>query len=153
MNCSKQIAIYPGSFDPIHEGHINIIKRSSILFDKLYIAVSYNVDKSKQTDINSRFYQVKKTVKKLNLKNVQVVKNTGLTIEFAKKLKCNFIVRGIRNINDYRYELNMAKVHKMLDASIDTILFIASRELSKNSSTNIKEIQTKLNKLNSKDKE
>ena len=111
------------------------------------------MDKAKQTDINSRFYQVKKTVKKLNLKNVQVVKNTGLTIEFAKKLKCNFIVRGIRNINDYRYELNMAKVHKMLDASIDTILFIASRELSKNSSTNIKEIQTKLNKLNSKDKE
>ena len=79
MNRSKQIAIYPGSFDPIHEGHINIIKRSSILFDKLYIAVSYNVDKAKQTDINSRFYQVKKTVKKLNLKKVQVVKNTGLT--------------------------------------------------------------------------
>lgn len=153
MNCSKQIAIYPGSFDPIHEGHINIIKRSSILFNKLYIAVSYNVDKVKQTDIDSRFYQVKKTIKKLNLKNVQVVKNTGLTIEFAKKLKCNFIVRGVRNINDYRCELNMAKVHKMLDASIDTILFIASKELSKKSSTNVREIKAKLNKLNNKNKE
>ncbi|MBQ6280409.1 MAG: pantetheine-phosphate adenylyltransferase [Mycoplasma sp.] len=150
---SKKIAIYPGSFDPIHEGHINIIKRLSILFDKLYVVVSYNVDKNKQTDIDSRLYQVRKTIKELNLKNVQVVKNTGLTIEFAKKLKCNFIVRGIRNVHDYKYELNMAKIHKALDASIDTILFITSKELSKKSSTNIRDIQIKLKKLNSKNKE
>ena len=148
----KKIAIYPGSFDPIHEGHINIIKRSSILFDILYVAVSYNVDKSKQTDIESRLYQVQKTIKKLNLKNVKVVKNAGLTIEFAKKLKCNFIVRGIRNIYDYKYELNMAKVHKALDATIDTILFVTSKELSRKSSTIIRNVQTKLKKLNNKNK-
>lgn len=151
-NCAKLRAIYPGSFDPIHEGHINVIKRSSVLFDKLYVAVSHNVDKAKQTDIDNRFYQVKKTIKKLNLKNVEVVKNIGLTIKFAKKLKCNYIVRGLRNVNDYKYELNMAKIHKMLDASIDTILFITCKELSKKSSTNIRTIQAKLDKLNNKNK-
>ena len=148
----KKIAIYPGTFDPIHEGHINIIERSSKLFDKLYVAVSYNVDKPNQSNIDTRLKNVKKVIKKLHLKNVEAIKNIGLTIKFAKKLKCNFIVRSIRNSKDYAYELNIAKTHKMLDASIDTVLFISSKELSKKSSTNIKKIQQKLQKLNAKNK-
>ena len=148
----KKIAIYPGTFDPIHEGHINIIERSSKLFDKLYVAVSYNVDKPNQSNIDTRLKNVKKVIKKLHLKNVEAIKNIGLTIKFAKKLKCNFIVRSIRNSKDYTYELNIAKTHKMLDASIDTVLFISSKELSKKSSTNIKKIQQKLQKLNAKNK-
>ena len=146
----KKIAIYPGSFDPIHEGHINIIKRSSKLFDKLYVAVSHNVDKPNQSNIDVRLKNVKKIIRKLNLKNVEAIKNIGLTIEFAKKLKCGFIVRSIRNPKDYKYELNIAKTHKMLDASIDTVLFISSKELSKKSSTDIRKIQQKLKKLNAK---
>ena len=148
----KKIAIYPGTFDPIHEGHINIIERSSKLFDKLYVAVSYNVDKPNQSNIDTRLKNVKKVIKKLHLKNVEAIKNIGLTIKFAKKLKCNFIVRSIRNSKDYAYELNIAKTHKMLDASIDTVLFISSKELSKKSSKNIKKIQQKLQKLNAKNK-
>ncbi len=147
---TKKIAIYPGSFDPIHKGHINIIKRSSKLFDKLYVAVCHNVDKEKQSNIDLRFAQVKKVIKKLNLKNVEAVKNAGLTIKFAKKLHCKYIVRAIRNVNDYQYELNTAKVHKMLDESIETVLFISSKELAKSSSTKIREIQQKLKKINAK---
>lgn len=147
MNIKR--AIFPGSFDPIHEGHIDIIKRAAKLFDELYVAVSINTDKPKQSSLSERYKKVQKIINKFKFKNVFVVCNNKLTIEFAKQLKCNYIVRSIRNYKDYINELNIAKVHHMLNSSIiETILFISTKELAKKSSTNIKRIQVKLNKIN-----
>ena len=144
---TKRTAIFPGSFDPIHEGHINIITRASKLFDKLYVAICYNTDKNNQTPMEIRYQNAINVIKKLNLNNVEVVANNGLTIEFAKKLKCNYIVRSIRNPVDYKYELNIAQVHHMLDSSIETVLLISSKELAKKSSTDIRKIQSKLSQI------
>ena len=144
----KKTAIFPGSFDPIHEGHINIITRASKLFDKLYIAICYNTEKNNQTPMAIRYQNTVKTIRKLRLKNVEVVTNDGLTIEFAKKMKCNYIVRSIRNPLDFKYELNIAQAHHMLDSSVETVLLISSKELVKKSSTDIRKIQSKLKQIN-----
>lgn len=141
-------AIFPGSFDPIHEGHLNIIKRASKLFDELYVVVSYNTSKKNQSTIQDRLIIVNKAVNKLRLKNVKVLVNTGWTIKFAKKLKCQYIVRSIRSYNDYKYELNIARVHHNLNSNIETILFVAEKDLMKKSSTNIRKINEQLQKIN-----
>lgn len=141
-------AIFPGSFDPIHEGHLNIIKRASKLFDELYVVVSHNTSKKNQTNLDDRLNKTIKEIKKLKLKNVKVLSNNGLTIKFAKKLKCQYIVRSIRSYDDYKYELNIARVHHHLDKNIETVLLVAEKDLMKQSSTNIRKINEQLNKIN-----
>lgn len=148
----EKIALFPGSFDPLHEGHIDIIQRACKLFDKLYVVVSINTDKSQQSNLDVRTKKVKEQINKLKLDNVDVVSNNGLTIDIAKKLNCQYIVRSIRNAQDYEYELNIAQVHYELDQSIETVLFIAKKNLEQKSSTNVREIQRKLNLFNNEKK-
>ena len=135
----KQInAMFPGTFDPIHKGHIDVIKRCSKIFDKLYVVVSINMYKKATTNCKTRLEKVKKEVAKLHLKNVEVVGNLGLTVDFAKKHNVKVIVRGIRDEKDAFYEINMAKANHALNKNIETILMLPRQDLVNMSSTAIK---------------
>lgn len=131
-------AIYPGSFDPITEGHLDIIKRASKNFDVLYVAIMNNPNKAYTFNEKERKALIEKCCK--NIKNVKVVIGTGLTIEYAAKLKCQVIVRGIRAVSDYETELSLATSNMMLDSKIETMFLVSSPELSFLSSSIAKEI-------------
>ncbi|MDR1991688.1 MAG: pantetheine-phosphate adenylyltransferase [Mycoplasmataceae bacterium] len=134
-------AVFPGSFNPLHDGHLNIIKRAAHLFEYLYVAVSINIDKKNKADIRDRFQKVKNIIdKKLKLKNVKVVLNNGLTINLLKKFKCQYIVRSIRGVRDIQYEINMAQNNHLLANKIETIFFVSSNKLKKVSSSNLREL-------------
>lgn len=138
----KQInAMFPGSFDPIHSGHLDIIKRGSKLFDKFYVVISNNDYKSQLTDCDERVNKAKKAISKLHLKNVVVISNKGLTVLFAKKHNISVIVRSIRNSKDAIYEIDMAQANHSLDNKIETILMLPKSKLINLSSTAIRYIQ------------
>lgn len=135
---NKQIkAMFPGTFDPIHKGHIDVIKRASKLFDKLYVVVSVNIYK-KSTNCLKRIELAKKAVAKLHLNNVEVIGNPGLTVDFAKKNGISVIIRGIRDEKDASYEINMAQVNHALNKNIETMLILPRENLKKLSSTSIR---------------
>lgn len=131
-------AIYPGSFDPITLGHLDIIKRAAKTFDELYVAIMLNPDKTYTFTQEERLELIKKCVK--NIKNVHVVIGEGLTVNFAKKMGCKVIVRGIRAVSDYESELALATTNMTLNNNIETIFFVSRPELSFLSSSIAKEI-------------
>jgi len=131
-------AIYPGTFDPITVGHLDIIKRAAKVYDKLYVAVMENKAKKCLFSAEERKVLIEKCVKDLD--NVVVVVGDGLTVDYAKKLGCKTIVRGIRAVTDYEYELANATANMTLDKDIETFLMVAKPELSFLSSSIAKEI-------------
>lgn len=131
-------AIYPGSFDPITIGHLDIIKRASKNFDILYVAVLTNSNKKCLFTQDERVSLIEKCVK--GIKNVKVVSFDGLTVNLAKKLKCNVIIRGIRALTDYENELAIASANMKLDSNIETFILVSKPELSFLSSSIAKEI-------------
>lgn len=131
-------AIYPGSFDPITIGHLDIIKRASKNFDTLYVAVMDNPNKHCLFNSKERVELIKKCTK--DIKNVKVVSDDSLTIDLAKKLKCKAIIRGVRALTDYENELALATANMQLDSSIETYLLVSKPELSFLSSSMAKEI-------------
>lgn len=131
-------AIYPGTFDPITEGHMDIIKRASKTFDEVYVAVMINKTKTCTFSLDERISFIKKCCK--NIKNVKVVSSDGLTVDMAKKLGCKVIIRGIRAVTDYEYELAQATSNMMLNSNIETYLMVSKPELSFLSSSIAKEI-------------
>ena len=131
-------AIYPGSFDPITIGHLDIIKRASKNFDTLYVAVMDNPNKRCLFNSKERVELIKKCTK--DIKNVKVVSDDSLTIDLAKKLKCKAIIRGVRALTDYENELALATANMQLDSSIETYLLVSKPELSFLSSSMAKEI-------------
>lgn len=134
-----RIACYPGSFDPITLGHVDIAKRALKMFDKLYIIVSENVDKTHYYfSLEERMNMCKETFK--DYKNVIVIKGEGLTAYQARKLNCQAIIRGLRMVSDYEYEVQLAAVNNYLAKEIDMIFFMADKEFSFVSSTRVKEI-------------
>ncbi len=139
-------AIFPGSFDNLHSGHIDIIKRASKLFDVLYVVVSVNADKKYCSTLLERFKKVKANVDKLRLKNVKVICNDGLTVDVAKKFHCKYIVRSIRSIDDCDYELDIANTNRHLNPAIETIIFVASKQYKNISSSKLKKIKYQLKK-------
>ncbi len=134
-------AIFPGSFDPIHDGHINIIKKASALFSKLYVVITNNLEKSNQTNIKTRAEQAAIVSQNLNL-NIEIVINDQiLTSDFAKQLGAKYIIRGLRNDNDLKYEMELSFANKQLNKDLETIFFIADYGLNEISSTFLNQIQ------------
>tara|TARA_Y100000590_G_scaffold449085_1_gene586680 strand:+ start:155 stop:631 length:477 start_codon:yes stop_codon:yes gene_type:complete len=133
-----KIAIYPGSFDPITNGHIDIIERSSKIFDALIVAVNENEGKSFLFDSQERIKIIEKSVS--HLKNVEVKIFNGLLVDFVKREKSNIIIRGLRVLSDFEYEFKMALMNRNLDDDIDTMFMMTHDKYTHVSSSIIKEV-------------
>lgn len=131
-------AIYPGSFDPVTYGHLDIIRRSSGLVDELIVGVLNNNAKSPLFSVEERVKMLDEVVK--NLQNVKVVPFEGLLVEFAKRMDARMIVRGLRAITDFEYELQMAQTNRVLAPDVDTVFLTTSLEYAYLSSTIMKEV-------------
>ena len=130
--------LFPGSFDPIHYGHIDIATRASAIFDELVIAVYDQPMKSLLFSPEERIDLVERSLS--HLKTIRVVGYNGLTITFAKEIGACAIVRGLRVFSDFEYEFRMALANRRLDPEIDVISFITSEEHTFLSSSTVKEI-------------
>lgn len=139
-------AIYPGSFDPITNGHIDVIERACKLFDEVIVVVLQNSSKKTLFTMGEREELIRESI--AHIPNASVASYNGLTIDFAKKVGACAMVRGIRQVKDYEYELNNASCNAWIDASIETILMFAKQEYSFVSSTSIKEFAYFHQKLN-----
>ncbi|MGI6586691.1 MAG: pantetheine-phosphate adenylyltransferase [Lutisporaceae bacterium] len=133
-----KIAVYPGSFDPATNGHLDIIKRSGALFDKVIVAVLNNPNKKPLFSIEERMGILKKTCG--NLENVEIDSFSGLLMDYAKSKNANTIVKGLRAVSDFEYELQMAHMNKKLNPDIETIFIMTSSKYSYLSSSLVKEV-------------
>ena len=132
------IAIYPGSFDPITNGHLDILKSGSEIFDKVIIAVSYNVNKKGFLTVDERVELIKKSV--AHLSNVEVDFFEGLTVEYAKKKGADVLLRGLRSSFDFEYELQLSQTNNALNPDLKTIFLITKPEYNFISSSMVREI-------------
>ena len=131
--------LYPGSFDPITYGHMNIIEQACNLFDEIVVAVMYNSRKTGMFSIEERVYLIDELYK--DNPKVKVVYDTGATIDLAIKCNCNAIVRGLRTLSDFEYEIQMSQINKQLSENkINTISLFAESNLENVSSSMVKEI-------------
>ncbi len=137
---SVKIAVYPGSFDPITLGHLNVIERSSRLFDRLVVAVGVNSEKSPWFTAEERCELIRRSTQELGLTNVETTTYSGLTVRFAKELGARVIVRGVRPLTDIPAELTMMMANRRLEPEVETLFLIADGELAHVSSSLIKEI-------------
>ncbi len=136
-------AVYPGTFDPITYGHIDVIKKSLNIFDKLIIATTDNSDKNYFFSIEERIDIINKSLftdLKFNKKNIKVISFDNLTIELCKKFNASVIVRGLRAVSDFEYEFQLAGMNKKLNSKIETIFLMSDVENQIISSKFVKEI-------------
>lgn len=132
-------AVYPGSFDPITLGHLNIIKRAAAIFDKLYVCVMSNSDKKDPLFTREeRVELIRRTVK--NYPNIIVETADGLLVEYAKSRGANVIIKGLRAVSDFDWEFQMALANRKIDPTIDTLFLAASEKYTFLSSTVVKEM-------------
>ena len=120
----ERIGFYAGSFDPFTNGHLQIVKKATKIFDKVIVGIAYNSEKEIRIDKEKMKEAIEKTIKQLNIQNVQVTLYTGLTAEEAKKNGANILVRGLRNGTDYQYEENIAETNEKI-FGLDTCYFRA----------------------------
>jgi len=130
-------AIYPGSFDPVTYGHIDLIKRATHIFDEVIVAVADNANKKPLFNLKARLDMIKEATR--NIKNIRVESFEGLVVEFARKKKINVIIRGLRMISDFEYEFQMALTNRRLAEDVETIFLMPSEGYSFLSSTLLKE--------------
>ena len=143
----KKVAIYPGTFDPITFGHIDVIKKGLRIFDKIVVAVSNVDNKDYLFDSDERIEIVKKALfsdLKLNKKKIIIISFTSLTTELCKKYKSNVILRGLRAVSDFEYEFQLAGMNRKLNNNIETLFLMSDVENQIISSKFVKEI-VKLN--------
>lgn len=134
----KRIALFPGSFDPITKGHENIVRRAIPLFDEILIAIGKNSSKQYMFSSEQRLMWIEKTF--IDCSKVKVFNYEGLTIDACKEKNANFILRGLRNANDYEYEKNIAMMNQSMASNIETVYINTHPEYVAISSTLIRDI-------------
>ncbi|NLI59986.1 MAG: pantetheine-phosphate adenylyltransferase [Clostridiales bacterium] len=135
-----KIGIYPGSFDPITNGHLDIIRRSSKLFDKVIVAVVKNYSKKPLFSIEEREDLIHRSTR--DLSNVEVDSFEGLLMDYIHEKNAKVIIKGLRAISDFEYEFQMALMNRKLDSDVETIFLMTSSEYSFLSSSLVKEVAT-----------
>src|SRR5271154_3823135 len=132
------IAIYPGSFDPVTNGHLDLIARGAMIFDRLIVAVARNAEKEPLFDVKERIEIIEAVT--FDWKNVEVDSFEGLLVDFARERHANVILRGIRAVSDYEYELQMAMMNRKLNPALETIFMMPAVSYSYLSSHLVREI-------------
>ncbi len=141
----KNVAIYPGTFDPITYGHIDLIKKGINLFDKLIVAVSEGGDKNHLFSTDERISLVKNSLyndMRISAKKIQIIKFSSLTTTLCQKYKSNIILRGLRAVSDFEYEFQLAGMNRKLNEKIETIFLMSDVDNQVISSRLVKEIAT-----------
>ena len=133
-----KIAVYPGSFDPLTNGHLDIITRSSKLFDKVIVTVLTNSTKQPLFSVEERLNLIRRTTK--HLENVEVESFAGLLVDFAREKNCNVLIKGLRVVSDFEYEFQMALANKSQMPEVETLFLPTAQEYMFLSSSIVKEL-------------
>ena len=131
-------AVYPGSFDPVTKGHLDIIERAAALVDELVVGVLNNNEKTPLFSVEERVNMLIDVTR--HIPNVRVEAFSGLSVEFVKKCNASFIVRGLRAVTDFEYELQMAQTNRSIDREVDTLFLTTALNYAYISSTIVKEV-------------
>lgn len=134
-----RIAVYPGSFDPITNGHLDVLKRSLKVFDKVVLLLAVNPAKKSVFTVEERLTMMKEAVK--DLQNVEVDYTSGLTVDYCRKVGAKHLIRGLRAVTDFEYEFQLAAANEFADPEIDMVFFMARKEETFISSSTINELQ------------
>lgn len=135
-------AIYPGSFDPVTKGHLDVLKRAAGIFDKVIIAVLKNSSKRSFLPIEDRLHLIKLSCEYDKLDNVEVDSFQGLTIDYARMKGANVLIRGLRAVSDFEYEMQLSQTNNALAQDINTVFLITKPKYNFISSSTIKEVAT-----------
>ncbi len=131
-------AIYPGSFDPVTYGHLDVIRRAARISDRLVVGVLVNSEKVPMFSEEERVEMIRESVQ--DIPNVEVKSFSGLTVDFARKENATFLVRGLRAVTDFEYELQLAQINQKLSPEIDTVFFTTNLKYAYLSSSIVKEV-------------
>jgi pantetheine-phosphate adenylyltransferase len=131
-------AIYPGSFDPVTNGHLDVIERGRKLFDEVIVAVAHNDEKQPLFSLEERLAFLKETAGRIE--NVRIAEFSGLLVNFARAEKAGAVIRGLRAVSDFEFEFQMALMNRKLDAAVETIFLMPKEEYTYLSSRIVKEI-------------
>lgn len=135
---TKRMALYPGSFDPLTKGHVDMIERAAKIFDTVYVAIATNTSKKSLFTIEEKLDLAKQST--AYLENVEIIPlEAGLTVNLAKKLGVQVLIRGLRNTNDFEYETNVALMNKLQNSDIETVFLLSDEKYRFVSSSIIKE--------------
>ncbi len=136
----KRIAVYPGTFDPITNGHVDVMERAAKLFDQLIVAIAKSARKTPYFSLSERLSMTSDSLAQLN--NVEVVSFEGLLVDFARAHQATFILRGLRAVSDFDYEFQLAGMNRAMAAEIETIFLPATEETANISATMVREIMS-----------
>ena len=134
----SRLAIYPGTFDPITNGHLDIIRRASHIFDEIIILIAHNMEKLPLFDIEERLHLVAESIREMPYVSVEAF--AGLLAEFARQRKATAIIRGLRAVKDFEYEYQMALMNKSLYPEVETVFFMPSERFTYVNSSIVREV-------------
>ena len=137
-----KIAVYPGSFDPVTKGHLDILERASSMFDKVIIAVLKNNSKKSYLPTSDRVELIQKSIDDMGLCNVEVDSFDGLTIDYARQMGAKFLIRGLRAVSDFEYEMQLSQTNQAIAPEIGTVFLITKPKYNFISSGIVKELSS-----------